>query len=146
MRKFRKRYLLNSIRSTAKYQEEAILCKKYGLKNKKELGIARAQLIKYRALMKNRHSAVVQPAIIKLHSLGLISVPSVSALVELSIESFLARRLQYILAKKFNLTVKAARQLITHGHVLIAGIRKRFPGYLLRTENENKVEVKGVAL
>jgi small subunit ribosomal protein S4 len=146
MRRFKKQYVLNPIRSTAKYEEEATLCRKYGLKNKKQLGIARKLLIKYRALMKNRFPAVVQPAVTKLHDLGLISAPSVDCLLELTIESFLKRRLQCFLSRTMSISPRAARQLITHGHVFVDNVRKRFPGYLLRTVNETKIEVKGVIL
>ncbi len=142
MRRSRKRYVLNPLHNTAKYAEESQLCRKYGLKNKKQLGKSQALLLKYRALVKSTSPAVVQPAIEKLMRLGLLHQAHKQKILQLTVDIFLGRRLQTIVANKFKLSPRAARQLITHGHVFVADKRARFPGYLVRVENEPLIRIK----
>ena len=141
MRSSPTRYILDHTRSTAKYLQEANLCRTYGLKTKRELGVARALLQKYRAVVKSTNPAVILPAVAKLVSLGLLETPSKEQILTLTIESFLDRRLQTLVTKKLKITPRAARQLITHGHVTVAGIKKKFPGYLIRVSNENLLQI-----
>lgn len=144
MRKSRKKSVRDPTRSLAKYHFEAQLCRKYGLKNKSQLGVARALLLKYRAITKSPHEAIVAPAMTKLVKLGIIATPQKKEILALTMEHFLARRLQTIIAKKYDFTPRKARQLITHGHVRVNNTIKRFPGFLIRVDSEPTISVATV--
>ena len=56
-------------------------------------------------------------------------------------EDWLKRRLQSLLIEKKLAKPKEARQLIAHKHVLIDGKFVNIPGYIVKSEEEDKIEV-----
>ena len=133
MRRFKKKYALNKEISLSKLNQQRALCIQYGLKNKKELARYSYLVNKYE---KNYPATVKKDIDAKLKSLGLDSI---------NVRSFLERRLQTVIAKKYGYSMKKSRQLITHGKVKIEGKRKRFPGYLVRLSSVSKIVLENVS-
>ncbi len=120
--------------------EENTLLKKYGLKSKKEIWRSEAMLRKYRRvarlLMGRSDEQALKESKQMLERLERLNILRENATVDdvlnLSVESFLGRRLQSVvylngLAK----SPKHSRQLIVHGHVLVNGRSVRVPSYLV---------------
>jgi len=60
--------------------------------------------------------------------------------LDLTIEDILERRFQTIIFRKgLAKTVQQARQLITHGHIMIADQRVTIPGYLVTKPQETQI-------
>jgi len=129
--------------------QELELVGKYGLRNKRELWIAKTLLKKWRmrarrllALPPEQREALARPLISRLYELGLLKSPdaSLSDVLSLTIEDVLERRLQTIVYRKgLAQSIYHARQLITHGHIAIGKRRVRSPGYLVSREEEEQV-------
>ncbi|MDY6985995.1 MAG: 30S ribosomal protein S4 [Candidatus Thermoplasmatota archaeon] len=124
--------------------EENTLLKKYGLKSKKEIWRSEAMLRKYRRvarlLMGRSDEQALKESKQMLERLERLDILRENATVDdvlnLSVESFLGRRLQSVvylngLAK----SPKHARQLIVHGHVLVNGRSVRVPSYLVNKDD-----------
>ncbi len=126
-------------------QEEAVIIKKFGLKNKREIWKAQAKVDSMREKAKNLISASEEDkeAFFKrLRKIGLM-VNSIADVLSLTKEDYLSRRLQTIVAEKnFANTTKAARQLITHKKILVNGGIVNSPAYVVPTELEDKISVK----
>ncbi len=144
-------------------KSELELVGKYGLRNKRELWIARTILRNIRtqartllALPENERNARLKVLLNRLYKLGLVSQDAtVDDLLGLTVEDLLNRRLQTIvyrlgLAK----TLHQARQFIVHRHVRIGGQIVSRPGYLVKRDEEalitcdipiNKLETSGNA-
>ncbi len=127
---------------------EKKLISDFGLKSKRELWKTEALLRKYRRLAreligkqdKDKEKALIE----KLSKLGVLTKDaSLDNVLGLSIEDFLNRRLQTVLAKK-NLvnTVGQARQFITHGHVMIEDRKVTYPSYMVPLDDEAKLVVR----
>lgn len=127
-------------------EKEKELIKNYGLKKKQEIWRAEFILRKYRRLAreltaksdKDREKAIIG----KLIKLGLLNDgASLDDILSLTVENVLERRLQTIVFRKgLANTVKHARQLITHGHVLIGERKIVYPSYLVSREEEGKIQ------
>ena len=139
-------------------EAERELLKKYGLKTKKELWRAEANLRKYRRFArelaakkdKEKEKILVQ----KLIKMGILPEgATLDDVLGITLENFLGRRLQTILLQKGLVnTPKQARQLIVHGHIKIGERKITYPSYLVEKEEEDKIhmdvpiEVKKVLL
>lgn len=131
-------------------EEEMRLVGEYGLRNKRELWIARSFLREVRAkarkllaLPEEQRIHLEKPLVARLYKLGLL--PSEDATLEdilsLTVRHVLERRLQTIVYRKgLASSIHHARQLITHGHIAIGGRRVRSPGYLVPREEENLID------
>ncbi|MHC4293821.1 MAG: 30S ribosomal protein S4, partial [Planctomycetota bacterium] len=65
---------------------------------------------------------------------------NLNAILDLTVENILERRLQTLVYRRgFSKSPQQARQLITHGHILIQGQRVTSPSYLVKTEEEQKI-------
>ncbi|RLE82237.1 MAG: 30S ribosomal protein S4 [Thermoprotei archaeon] len=129
--------------------QELELIGRFGLRNKRELWIAKTFLRKIRArarsllaLPSNERKVQERILVERLHRLGLL--PSKEATVDdilsLTVEHVLRRRLQTIVFEKGLATsIYHARQLITHGHIAVNGRRVRSPGYFVTREEEDKI-------
>ncbi len=129
--------------------EELELVGRYGLRNKRELWIAKTLLRKIRAsarrllalppeIREKEEKALLQ----RLYRMGIIPSPDVSLdeVLNLTVESILERRLQTIVYKKgLAKSLYHARQLIVHGHIAIGGVRVTSPGHLVTREEEELV-------
>jgi small subunit ribosomal protein S4 len=129
--------------------EEMQLVGEYGLRNKKELWIARSFLREIRAktrrllaLPPEERTMFEEPLISRLYKLGLVpsGEASLDDVLSLTVRDVLERRLQTIVYRKgLAKTIRQARQLITHGHIAVNSRRVRSPGYLVTRDEENLV-------
>lgn len=129
--------------------EEKEICKKYGLKNKKEIWRALFVIRRYRqrarellALQEEDRIKQTKELIEKLNRDGVIEGHLVEDVLALTVENLLDRRLQTrVYQKGLANTVKHARQAIIHGHVLVDGKKVSVPGYLVPKDEEDKITV-----
>ncbi|OYT62921.1 MAG: 30S ribosomal protein S4 [Thermofilum sp. ex4484_15] len=129
--------------------QELELVGKYGLRNKRELWIAKTILRKIRAharkllsLPSDLRQEQEKVLIRRLYLMGIL--PSQDAVLDdvlsLTVEDILKRRLQTIVySKGMAKSVYHARQLITHGHIAIDGKRVTSPGHLVTRGEESKI-------
>ena len=129
--------------------EEAKTKEEFGLKNKKEIWKADANV----NLMRKRAKEIIHLGqeeqknfFGKLNKIG-IKVSSIADILSLSKEDYLKRRLQTIVfKKKLANTTKSARQLIVHKNVLVDGRVINSPSYIVPVELENKIKLKEMRL
>ena len=148
-RKARKTYSTpNHPWQKSRIDEEKILRREYGFRNKKELWKLSSKLKNYFDRSKEYVARETPQSIIeqehmlnKLKGYGLISDDGIIAdVLDITIKDMLERRLQTILFRKgFARSIKQARQFIVHGHVMIAGKKMTSPSYLVSLEEENKI-------
>ena len=127
---------------------ERKLMETYGLKNKRELRGAETILRNKRqnarnllALPPERRAKRERELLVSLATLGLLKEKSsLDDVLSLSLEELLEKRLQTIVWRK-NLakTIKQARQFIVHGHVAVGGVKVSCPGYLVKTNEADKI-------
>ncbi|MEK6875386.1 MAG: 30S ribosomal protein S4 [Nanoarchaeota archaeon] len=132
----------------ARILEENKIREEFGLKNKKEIWKAEAKVKLIREKAKKLISAVQEEQknlFERLRKMGL-KVNSIGDILSLDKKDYLQRRLQTVVSKKFNRTPKTSRQLITHKHVLVDGKAVNIPSYIVSTELENKILLKGIKL
>lgn len=132
----------------ARIEEEKIIMKDYGLKNKKEIWRIRSLLRKFSREAKELiASRLVQAEVekrrllSKLQSLALIpKTATMDDILGLSLKDVMERRLQTLLIRK-NLakTIKQARQFITHEHVTVGNKKITSPSYLVSVEEESLI-------
>ncbi len=118
----------------------------YGLRNKRELWIARTLLREIRskaramlALSEEERMTREKSLIKKLYHMGLLPSEdsSLDDVLRLTVEDILERRLQTIVYRRgLASSIYHARQLVAHGHIAINGRRIRSPGYLVSREEE----------
>jgi len=134
-------------------KEEWELRKKYGLKNKREIWKAKSILRNIRSqarilqakLRYEDPNAEKQEKLLfdKLVRLGILNEQNLSldAILSLTVEDILRRRLQTIVyLKGLARTPKQARQFIVHGHIAIGDRKVTIPGYLVRKEEEELID------
>ncbi|MEM4222012.1 MAG: 30S ribosomal protein S4, partial [archaeon] len=110
--------------------QENKLVKEFGLKNKREIWIAKALLSKYLRIAKtliglSKEERLEKEKVLlnKLEKYGLVKKSAkLDDVLSISIRDVLSRRLQTIVWKKgLASTPKQARQFITHGHITLNG-------------------------
>tara|TARA_Y100000310_G_C20410879_1_gene681910 strand:+ start:101 stop:682 length:582 start_codon:yes stop_codon:yes gene_type:complete len=125
--------------------EERVLIKEYGLKNKKEIWKAESKLRNFArqakrlvALKTAQAEKEKEQLLIKLRSLSLLSgTAKLENILDLQLKNLLDRRLQTVVFKKgLSRSVNAARQLITHGHILVDKIKVTVPSYTVLAKEE----------
>ncbi len=125
--------------------EEAEIKTEFGLKNKKEIWRADAQIKSIREKAKKLIPAKPeeQKALFeRLKKIGL-NVNSIADVLSLEKTDYLNRRLQTIVLKKrLTTTTKSARQLITHKKVLVDGKVINSPSYIVPVAVEGKITLK----
>jgi len=125
--------------------EEAVIKKDYGLKNKKEIWKADSKIKSIREKAKKLIGAdeEEQKALFEgLKKIGL-NVNSISDVLSLDKKDYLDRRLQTIIVKKkLATTPKSARQLITHKKVLVDKRIVDSPSYIVAVQLEDKIVLK----
>ena len=126
-------------------EEEAVIKKDFGLKNKKEIWKAEAKLKSMRERAKKliKEDLEEQKTFFeKLKKIGL-KVKSIAEVLSLDKRDVLNRRLQTVVFKKgLTPTIKTARQMITHKKVLIDGKVVNVPGYIVPIDLEDKITLK----
>jgi len=125
--------------------EENVLVKRYGLKNKREIWKAKTAVSKFRRRAKDligKDIAEQQAFFDKINKIN-INVNSISDVLALTEENLFERRLQTVLfKKKLANTVKAARQLIVHKNVLVDGQIVNIPSFIVNKNMEDKISIK----
>jgi len=126
-------------------EEEKILMKKYGLKNKREIWKAEFKIDNIRKQAKSLLSKGLdeqQEFLNKLREMG-FKVEKLDDVLALTKEDILERRLQTIVfKKKLANTPKHARQLIVHKHIGVAGKIVNKPSFIVPIELENDIKVR----
>jgi small subunit ribosomal protein S4 len=129
----------------ARMDEENILIKRYGLKNKREIWKAKTAVSKLRRRAKEligKDMAEQQTFFDKLNKMGM-KIADVSDVLALTEENLFERRLQTVLfKKKMANTVKGARQLIVHKNVLVDGNVVNIPSFVVTKDLEDKIALK----
>jgi small subunit ribosomal protein S4 len=129
--------------------DEKTLMKDYGLRTKRELWRTQEILRQFRgrargliAVEDPEKQRVLMDRLVKL---GMLSKEAeLDDVLALEITSVLDRRLQSLISKRGLATSPLhARQLITHGHVLVGSRRVKFPSYLVSSEEEGRISVRG---
>ena len=125
--------------------EENIIVKKYGLKNKREIWKAKSEVSKLRRRAKALigHDAIEQKEF--FDKLGRMGIPTVSTsdVLALTEESLLDRRLQTVVfKKKLANTPGQARQFIVHKTVLVDGKVVNSPSFIVTRDLEDKISLK----
>ncbi|MDI9632489.1 MAG: 30S ribosomal protein S4 [Methanolinea sp.] len=137
----------------SRIEEETRLMVEYGLRNKREVWKAASHLRRYRraardllALMSSGKDPVLferkkNELIGHLQRLGLLGPDAgIDDVLSLRVENELERRLQTLVYRKgLARSPKQARQMITHGHIAIAGKRVSIPGYRVTRAEESEI-------
>ncbi|HLC78140.1 MAG TPA: 30S ribosomal protein S4 [Candidatus Nanoarchaeia archaeon] len=136
-------------------EEENKLQKEYGLKNKKEIWKAVSELRRLNAQAKKlirergqEQAATEEKQLMgRLNKLGLLEENAhLEDVLALETKNLLDRRMQSLSYKKgLAMSMKQARQFITHGHVLVKGRKITVPSYLLTREEETNVEFNPIS-
>jgi len=139
---------------TEMFIDELRLQGAYGLRNKRELYRARTMLSGLRrrardllAQLPEEREKPEKEMVGKLHKMGLIQPNgTLDDILTLSIEDLMERRLQtYVFRKGMAKSLWQARQLITHGHISVAGREVKAPGYHITINDEKTVDYTGVS-
>jgi len=129
-------------------EEEKILVKEYGIKNKKELWKLESKLKNFKDQIKKLVSLTDEQAekekvqlMKKLHSLGLIKENAQPGdVLGLSLRDIMERRLQTIVFKKgLARSIKQSRQFIVHGHIFVGDKKVTVPNYLVKVTDESSL-------
>lgn len=126
---------------------ERALMQEFGLRRKKEVYKANSQLKRYKQTAKrlvvaegDQAEKEKQQLFSKLQSFGLLKEPSLTAVLSITVNQLLERRLQtQLVKKKLAKTVNQARQLIVHRHVVVGDQKIGSPSYLVTVDEEDKI-------
>ena len=129
-------------------EAEKPLMKEYGLVNKKELWKVSSKLKNFKDTAKMLVASKTSQAeaeklqmVNSMKSYGLISSDELDEILGLGVESLLNRRLQTLVFKKgLARSIKQARQMITHRHIAVNGVRITAPGYLVKVSEQDSVD------
>ncbi len=136
----------------SRIDEERIILKKYGLRNKKEIWKMQAMLKRFKRQAKNLITRRDQQAekeqvllMKKLHRLGLAGKDAkIESVLGLTLDDVMKLRLQTaVFNKGIARSISQSRQLIVHGHINIAGRTVTVPSYILESGEEDKVAFGG---
>jgi small subunit ribosomal protein S4 len=129
-------------------RSEILLVGRYGLRNKREVWIARTLLGDFRrrarevlSLSSSEKEKEAKALMRRLQRYGLTKEnATIDNVLDLTLPDILERRLQTIVYKLgLAKSVHQARQLVVHGHIAIKGSATRSPGRLVRIEEEPQV-------
>ena len=128
-------------------EAEKPLMKEYGLVNKKELWKISSKLKNFKDTAKKLVASKSTQAVAekkqmveRMKSYGLITTDALDEILSLEIQQLLDRRLQTVVFKKgLARSVKQARQMITHRHIAINGVKVTAPGYLVKLSEQDSV-------
>ena len=125
--------------------KEKKILKEFGLRRKKEVWRAESLLRNFRrraqSLLARSDDQKQKELFDRLNKLGL-KVEKLDDVLILDLEHILARRLQTIVYKKgLAKTIKEARQLIVHRHVIVDDRKIWYPSYLVTAEKEANISL-----
>jgi len=128
--------------------EEKILSKEFGLKNKEEIYKMRSKLKKFSNQVKELSGMSTEQAekekqqlFERLVRMGLIaSTSNIEDVLGLTSKDIMERRLQTIVFRKgLAKSIGQARQFIVHGHVKVKDRKVTIPSYLVNVDEQNAV-------
>ncbi|MBI2184556.1 MAG: 30S ribosomal protein S4 [Thaumarchaeota archaeon] len=131
--------------------QELYLLGTYGLRNKRELWRAQTELSRIRT---QARALLVAPTEIRsveekkllesLRRTGLVGTEStLDDVLGLTVENILERRLQTLVMKKgISKSPYQARQMITHGHIEVAGRIITIPSYIVKATEDTSLRVR----
>ncbi len=131
-------------------EDEKVLMKEYGFKNKKELWKLNSKLKDYKSQIKmliSKHDEASEKKknelIQRLQSYNLLSESAVlEDILALTLKDLCERRLQTIVFKKqLARSINQARQFITHEHVSVGEKKITSPSYLVSQAEELMVKI-----
>jgi len=129
-------------------EQEKVLLKEYGLKNKKEIWRVDSLLGRFKQQAKNliartdAQSKIEEKQLVdKLTKLNLVTQSAkMDDILGLDIKNVMGRRLQtQVFSKGFAKSIKQARQFITHGHIFVGDKKVTIPSYLVKLDEEAKI-------
>ena len=132
----------------SRIEEEKVLIKEFGLKNKKELWKAESILRNIRNQAKRLIGSKTEQSkkeekqlLEKLGKIGLIKGEGkVEDILSLNKKDILERRLESIVFKEnLSKSISQARQFIVHGHIMVKDRVVRVPSYLVSLEEEGQI-------
>jgi small subunit ribosomal protein S4 len=146
-RKLRKKYGVPRILwEKERIGEESALVKEYGLKNTKEIWIAKEELRKIRRQARKmlglgeKGQKEFEVLANRITKMGYGISKAIEDVLGLNTRAVLDRRLQTLVLKKgLARSMKQARQLITHGFIAIDGRKVSTPGRLVTIDQEDKI-------
>ncbi|HZX44920.1 MAG TPA: 30S ribosomal protein S4 [Candidatus Nanoarchaeia archaeon] len=130
-------------------EEEKQLLADFGLKNKEEVWKANSLLSKYAKQAKNlialttpQAELTKQQLLSKMNSLGLVNeTAKIEDILTITVRDILSRRLEtFVHRNGLARTIRQARQLITHEHILVAGEKITSPSYIVSRKEEALIE------
>jgi small subunit ribosomal protein S4 len=126
-------------------EEENKIISEFGLKNKKEIWKAEAEIKLIREKAKKLISAdkEKQKKLFEMLKKKGLNVNSIADILSLEIKDILKRRLQtLVLKKRMATTPKMARQLVVHKKVLVNCKIINIPSYIVPIELEESIAVR----
>ena len=129
------------------------LRREYGLRNMRELWRINSLLSKYKRQAKKCAAGTTEQLekekkqlLDNLSKYGLLPAEaSLDDVLGLTVENLLDRRLQTLVyKKKLAGTIRQARQLIVHGHVMVDGKKVTVPSYMMTLESEGLISINPV--
>jgi len=121
----------------------------FGLRNKRELWRYKTMLSKVRGQARSmlastgeERARLEREYLSKLSRIGVLSESAtIDEILDLDIRDLLERRLQTLVFRKgLAKTLFQARQLVSHGHISVAGKIISVPGYIVSRDEEGKVK------
>lgn len=121
----------------------------FGLRNKRELwryktmlSTVRGQARSMLASSGEERARLEREYLSKLSRIGLLSESAtIDDILDMDIRDLLERRLQTLVFRKgLAKTLYQARQLVSHGHISVAGKIISVPGYMVKRDEEGKVK------
>ncbi len=131
-------------------EREKEMVQKYGLRNKREIWKAETFLRRIRGHARDlfvgageeQTEKEKEELLKRMVMLGILSPSSqLDDILALTIEDVLTRRLQMqVYLHGLSYTPKQARQMITHGHIVINGKKVRVPSYMVKKSEESTIQ------
>jgi len=128
-------------------ESEKKILKEYGLRRKAEIWKTEAKLRNIRGLARilraKKDEKKEQEFLARLERLGLIENGTLENVLDIKTEDILNRRLQTIVFKKgLSKSAKHARQLITHGKVIVGNRKLKWPSSMIPKSLEEKITIR----
>ncbi|MCJ7478838.1 MAG: 30S ribosomal protein S4 [Candidatus Nanohaloarchaeota archaeon QJJ-7] len=133
--------------SEDRIRNESDIQQDYGLVNKKEVWKAQSRVRDFRRqarrLNAEENEDMEEDLLEKLVSLGILNEGAeLNDVLDIDIEDVLERRLQTVVYRRgLADTMRKARQLVGHGHIMVGGRKVDVPGYLVTEEEETEIKV-----
>lgn len=128
---------------------ELHLVGEYGLRNKRELWRYKTMLSKVRGIARSllgtseaERNRIEREYLAKLSRIGILSESaSIDEVLDLDIRDLMERRLQTVVFRRgLAKSLHQARQMVSHGHISVAGRIISVPGYIVYRNEEEKIK------